>query len=126
MLGICSLRRWAAVMVAAMSLTGLPFAANLASGPAKNAPAANLTMDDILRQVDRGAKEFQSLTADIERTKVTVVVNDHSTESGQIRLRRDSKMRIDLTQPDPRTILRIGDKIYIYNPKIRRVEEYSL
>ena len=84
------------------------------------------TLNEILRQVDRGAKEFQSLTADVERTKVTVVVDDHSTESGQIRLRRDSKMRIDLTSPDPRTILRINDKLYIYNPKIRRVEEYAL
>jgi outer membrane lipoprotein-sorting protein len=53
-------------------------------------------------------------------------VNDKSTESGQILVRRDDKMRIDLTQPDPRTILRDGDKFYIYNPKIRRVEEYNL
>jgi outer membrane lipoprotein-sorting protein len=35
-------------------------------------------------------------------------------------------MRIDLTMPDPRTILRTGDKLYIYNPKIHRVEEYDL
>src|ERR1039457_7262645 len=35
-------------------------------------------------------------------------------------------MRIELTQPDPRTILRDGDNFYIYNPKIRRVEEYNL
>ena len=76
--------------------------------------------------MDRGAKEFQSLTADVERTKVTVVVDDHSTESGQIRVRRDGKMRIDLNSPDQRTILRINDKLYIYNPKIRRVEEYDL
>jgi outer membrane lipoprotein-sorting protein len=109
------------VLVAAVALGGLPF--TVARGAAQN-PA--WTLADILKQVDRGAKEFQSLTADVERTKVTVVVNDHSTESGQIRVRRDSKMRIDLTSPDPRTILRIGDKLYIYNPKIRRVEEYDL
>ena len=35
-------------------------------------------------------------------------------------------MRIELTQPDPRTILRDGDNFYIYNPKIHRVEEYNL
>src|ERR1039457_7279612 len=35
-------------------------------------------------------------------------------------------MRIELTQPDPRTILRDGDDFYIYNPKIHRVEEYNL
>jgi outer membrane lipoprotein-sorting protein len=57
---------------------------------------------------------------------VTVVVNDKSTESGRILVRRDDKMRIELTQPDARTILRDGDNFYIYNPKIRRVEEYNL
>jgi outer membrane lipoprotein-sorting protein len=57
---------------------------------------------------------------------VTVVVNDKSTESGKIYVRRDDKMRIELTQPDPRTILRDGDDFYIYNPKIHRVEEYNL
>jgi outer membrane lipoprotein-sorting protein len=62
----------------------------------------------------------------LERTKVTVVVNDKSTESGKIVVRSDDKMRIELTQPDPRTILRDGDNFYIYNPKIHRVEEYNL
>jgi outer membrane lipoprotein-sorting protein len=62
----------------------------------------------------------------LERTKVTVVVNDKSTESGKIFVRRDDKMRIELTQPDPRTILRDGNDFYIYNPKIHRVEEYNL
>ena len=104
------------------ALVSLPFAGPVAQGSAQGA----WTLADILKQIDRGAREFQSLTADVERTKVTVVVNDHSTESGQIRVRRDAKMRIDLTSPDPRTILRTGDRLYIYNPKIRRVEEYDL
>ena len=87
---------------------------------------SNWTLENVLKQLDAQAAVFHSLTADLERTKVTVVVNDKSTESGQILVRRDDKMRIDLTQPDPRTILRDGDKFYIYNPKIRRVEEYNL
>jgi outer membrane lipoprotein-sorting protein len=91
------------------------------------APAAPpLSLDDVLKQMDREQGQFQSLTASIERTKVTVVVNDHSTESGQIEIRRDGKMRIDLISPDQKTILRDGDHIYVYTPKIRRVEEYDL
>src|SRR6202158_1875678 len=86
----------------------------------------NGTLENILKQLDIQAGDFHSLTADVERTKVTVVVNDKSTESGKILVRRDGKMRIDLTQPDPRTILRDGDNFYIYNPKIHRVEEYNL
>jgi outer membrane lipoprotein-sorting protein len=86
----------------------------------------NWTLENVLKQLDTRAADFQSLTADLERTKVTVVVNDKSTESGQIFVRRDDKMRIEVTQPDARTILRDGDNFYIYNPKIHRVEEYNL
>jgi outer membrane lipoprotein-sorting protein len=89
-------------------------------------PQTNWTLDNVLKQLDTQASSFQSLTADLERTKVTVVVNDKSTESGQISVRRDDKMRIEVTQPNARTILRDGDNFYIYNPKIHRVEEYNL
>ncbi len=85
-----------------------------------------ITLDAVLKQLDAQAADFHSLTADLDRTKVTVVVNDKSTESGRIQVRRDDKMRIELTQPDERTILRDGDNFYIYNPKIHRVEEYNL
>jgi outer membrane lipoprotein-sorting protein len=88
--------------------------------------APSLSLNDVLKQMDREQGQFQSLTASIERTKVTVVVNDRSTETGQIEVRRDGKMRIDLISPDQKTILRDGDHIYVYTPKIRRVEEYDL
>ena len=84
------------------------------------------TLLGVVKQLDRSSKTFQSLKADIERTKVTVVVNDKSTESGQIFVRRDEKMRIEFTQPDPRTLLRTGNQVFLYNPKIKRVEEYDL
>jgi outer membrane lipoprotein-sorting protein len=87
---------------------------------------SNWTLDNVLKQLDTQAADFRSLTADMERTKVTVVVDDKSTQSGQIFVRRDGKMRIEVTQPDPETILRDGDNFYIYNPKIHRVEEYNL
>jgi outer membrane lipoprotein-sorting protein len=96
------------------------------AAPAVAQSRSSWTLEDVLRQLDHEARSFRSLTAHVERTKVTVVVNDRSTESGQIYVRRDDKMRLDLTQPDPRTILRNGDNFYIFNPKIKRVEEYDL
>jgi outer membrane lipoprotein-sorting protein len=93
---------------------------------AATSPQSNWTLDNVLKQMDAQAADFRSLTADMERTKVTVVVNDRSVESGRISVRRDDKMRIEVTQPDARTILRDGDNFYIYNPKIHRVEEYNL
>jgi outer membrane lipoprotein-sorting protein len=93
---------------------------------ASTSPQSNWTLDNVLKQMDAQAADFHSLAADMERTKVTVVVNDKSIESGRISVRRDDKMRIEVTQPDARTILRDGDNFYIYNPKIHRVEEYNL
>ena len=87
---------------------------------------ASMTIEEVLKQLDHEAKNFRSLTAGMERTKVTVVVNDKSVESGRILIRGDDKMLIELTQPDPRTILRTGDDLYIYNPKLKRVEEYNI
>jgi outer membrane lipoprotein-sorting protein len=112
--------------VIALLVVTLLVTAGLVSAPVVAAAQAPRNVEDVLKQLDREAREFQSLTADVERTKVTVVVNDHSTESGQMEIRRDNKMRIDLTSPDPRTILRDGDHLYVFNPKINRVEEYDL
>ena len=101
-------------------------AVSLALSPSGHAAQAALTVETVLKQLDREAKVFESLTADVERTKVTVVVDDRSTESGKMQVRQDDKMRIDLTSPDPRTILRDGDHLFIYTPKTRQVEEYDL
>ena len=88
--------------------------------------SARMTTDDVLRMMDSSAKSFKSLTADLENIKYTAVVKDTSTETGQIFVRRDQKMRIEIAQPDKRTILRSGDSLYVYTPKINRVEEYNL
>lgn len=87
---------------------------------------ANWTVNTVLSMMDRSAGDFRSLTANVEYMKYTAVVKDTSSETGQIFVRRDQKMRIDFTKPDQRTILRTGDSLYIYTPKIKRVEEYNL
>ena len=99
------------------------------AGPAQLAGgqgAGKLTLDYALSMMDRSAEDFKSLTAAIEHIKYTAVVKDTSTETGEIFVRKDSKMRIDFQSPDPRTILRNGDNLYIYTPKINRIEEYNI
>lgn len=88
--------------------------------------SGKLTLEYVLSMMDRSAEDFRSLTAAIEHIKYTAVVQDTSTESGEIYVRKDAKMRIDFQSPDPRTILRNGDNLYIYTPKINRVEEYNI
>ena len=88
--------------------------------------SGKLTLDYVLTMMDRSAEDFRSLTAAIDHVKYTAVVKDTSTESGEIYVRKDSKLRIDFISPDPRTIIRNGDNLYIYTPKINRVEEFNI
>jgi outer membrane lipoprotein-sorting protein len=84
------------------------------------------TTDGVLAMMDKSARDFHTLTADIEHIKYTDVVKDTSTETGKLLVRRDEKMRIEFFQPDRRTILRTGDSLFVFTPKINRVEEYDL
>jgi outer membrane lipoprotein-sorting protein len=84
------------------------------------------TTDSVLAMMDKSAKDFHTLTADIEHIKYTDVVKDTSTETGKLLVRRDEKMRIEFFEPDRRTILRTGDSLFVFTPKINRVEEYDL
>jgi outer membrane lipoprotein-sorting protein len=98
-----------------------PASRSIAQGQSRTATS----LDGVFRQMDGEAKNFHSVSADIERTKVTVVVNDRSTETGSIEVRGD-KMLLEMKVPDPRTILRTGDSLYVYTPGLKRVEEYNL
>lgn len=102
------------------------FVAGAHFGQATAQTPAKWTTQSVLGMMDRSAKDFRSLTADIENTKYTAVVKDTSTETGQILVRHDQKMRIEITKPEARTILRTGDSLFLYNPKLNRVEEYDL
>jgi len=96
-----------------------------APGSAQAQARPTHTLESVFHQMDAQAKDFHSVSADIERTKVTVVVNDKSTETGTIQVHGD-RMLLELKTPDPRTILRTGDSLFVYNPGLKRVEEYNL
>jgi len=89
--------------------------------------AQKWTLESVLDRMDAGARDFRTLTANVEHIKYTDVVKDTSAEAGQMWLqKKDEKMRIEFAKPDQRTILRTGNSLAIYNPKINRIEEYDL
>jgi outer membrane lipoprotein-sorting protein len=98
----------------------------LALPPLRAAQNAPRTVDSVLLLMDRSAQDFHSLTANLEHIKYTAVVNDTSTETGLLYFHKDDKMRIDILTPDKRTILRNGDSLFVYTPKVNRVEEFNL
>jgi outer membrane lipoprotein-sorting protein len=110
--------------IAALALiVSVFFSARVWAASAQN--HAPVTVESILTQMDAQSKTFRSLSADVERTKVTVVVNDRSTETGSM-LVSGEKMLLEMKVPDSRTILRVGDSLSVYTPGLKRVEEYDL
>ncbi len=83
----------------------------------------------ILSGMDEAAANFSSMAADLEYTKVTVLVDDRSTEKGKIYFQKDKgKLRVMLAfqEPAEKYVLFSDNKVSIYRPKIAEVEEYSL
>jgi outer membrane lipoprotein-sorting protein len=89
---------------------------------------ARLDLAQILSHMNESAKHLKTLTADLEYTKVTVLVNDFSTESGQMYFRNSKSpdILIDFKTPAPKVIVFKKDKAEIYQPKINQIQEFDL
>ena len=87
-----------------------------------------LDLNQVLSHMDQTAKRLKTLSADLEYTKVTVLVNDFSTESGEMYFRNSKTpdILIKFTAPAPKVILFRKNKAEIYQPKINQVQEFDL
>jgi outer membrane lipoprotein-sorting protein len=86
-------------------------------------------LKDVLANMDKAAASFQSVTAKIRKVAHTAVLNDDDVESGSMWMMREGKnlrMRIEFTEPDPRSVGFQGRRAEIYYPKINTVQEYDL
>ncbi|MGH9778110.1 MAG: LolA family protein, partial [Candidatus Acidiferrales bacterium] len=84
------------------------------------------TEDRILDQLNKTAERFQTLTSNLQFTKVTVVVNDTSTESGRLYFSKKGRILIEFLNPEPKEVLFTGNKAQIYFPKMSQVQEFDL
>jgi outer membrane lipoprotein-sorting protein len=88
--------------------------------------------DDLVSTIagmDAAAAKFSSVTGEIEYTKVTVLVNDFSTEKGKIYFEKSKgKLRVMLafTQPAEKYVLFSDGKVQLYQPRIAEVQEFTL
>ena len=85
-------------------------------------------LGEILARMNESAKRLKTVSANIEYTKVTVVVNDKATEFGEFYLRKGKNIEILLNfqKPDPKVILYRKNKAEIYLPKSNQIQEYNL
>ena len=94
-------------------------------------PAARAQSDlaSTIAGMDAASAKFASVTGDIEYTKVTIIVNDFSTEKGRIFFEKSKgKLRVMLafTQPAEKFVLFTDGKVQLYQPKIAEVQEFTL
>ena len=118
-----------------LALTCLPLAvallAPLRSTAFPRAPRRGKLPPDlsqILSRMNEEGKRLKTLSANLEFTKVTVLVNDKSTEEGRLFYRKGKtpEIRIEMERPETKVILFKKNKAEIYLPKINQIQEYSL
>jgi outer membrane lipoprotein-sorting protein len=100
-----------------------------ASSPAASQRKRKLTPDftEILSRMNDAAKNLKTLSADLEYTKVTVLVDDKSTETGRLYYGKSKKeILINITKPEAKTVLFRKNKAEIFLPKINQIQEYDL
>jgi outer membrane lipoprotein-sorting protein len=85
-------------------------------------------LGQILARMNDAAKRLKTVTANLDYTTVTVLVNDRSTETGMFYMRnpKNPEILIQFTQPDQKSFLYKHNQAEIYYPKLKRVEEYNL
>jgi outer membrane lipoprotein-sorting protein len=85
-------------------------------------------LTEILSHMDAAAGNLKTISANLEYTKVTVLVDDKAVQSGQLYYRKGkgTDILIDFKKPEPKAIAFRKDRGEIYNPKINQIDEFNL
>jgi outer membrane lipoprotein-sorting protein len=119
-----ALKIWFRVFLAVMMSLALAPPASARKGKHH----ADLTVTEVLSQMNEASKKLHTLSANLEYTKVTVLVDDKSTESGQLFYRRGKtpELRIEMQKPESKIIVFKKNRGEIFLPKINQIQEYDL
>jgi outer membrane lipoprotein-sorting protein len=93
------------------------------------AAQSSYTLDQVLSKMEEVGRVFRSMQANLERTKVTVIVNDRFVDSGTVYFtRRGSAPRImmEIARPEPTRTLIDQGKALLFFPRLEQVQEYTL
>jgi outer membrane lipoprotein-sorting protein len=93
------------------------------------AASGSTTAETVLSKLDAAAPSFTGMTANLTRVTYTKVLDEQTTESGTIALRKQGsgiQLLIKLEKPDEKLVSFRGRKAEIYYPKLKTVEEWDL
>src|SRR2546425_10196155 len=105
------------------------FCASLWLTPPSQAQPDGYTLDQVFAKMDEVQKRFRSAAADIERTHVTVLVNDKDVSSGKFyysRRGKEPRVKLELSKPMPQYLLIDKGKLQLYTPNLKQVQEASI
>ena len=84
------------------------------------------TQEKLVERLNQAHDSFRTLTAALQYTKVTVVVDDKSVETGRLYYSKDNRVLIEMLNPEPKEVLFTGNKAFIYLPKMSQIQEFDL
>jgi outer membrane lipoprotein-sorting protein len=86
------------------------------------------SLDAILQRMDDSARKFKSVSAKVHKSEYNAVIQDSSSEDGELHLRRGKSGLAGIVQfnaPDERTVHFSGHTVEIYYPKAKQVQVYD-
>jgi outer membrane lipoprotein-sorting protein len=98
---------------------------------ASAAPAVpNSVLQDLLARMDQAARQFQSMSATLNYTVHTQVIDDDTKESGTVVMKKmgpnQVQAKMDFAPPNQRSALFEGRKVQVYMPAINTLNVYEL
>jgi outer membrane lipoprotein-sorting protein len=115
----------ATIALLAASLSAIAAPVSTQGSPQSSSPK----LAEVLAGMDKAAASFTSVTGDLEYTKVTVIVNDHSTQTGKVFFEKaggKTRVMLAFTSPAEKYVLFSNSKVSMYQPKIAEVTEYEV
>ncbi len=90
--------------------------------------AAPLTAGEILSHMDDAARQVKTISARLTYTTVTVVVNDRSTQYGELFFRkgRHPEFLMRFSKPSLKELLFKRNRAEIYYPQLNQIQIYDL
>ncbi|HEY7334092.1 MAG TPA: hypothetical protein VH639_04350 [Bryobacteraceae bacterium] len=86
------------------------------------------SLDDVLARMDRAAKDFRSVAANLKKTVFTAVLNESTASTGELAMRRaknGNEALMKFSEPDPYQWYLSGHTAKRYSPRANTVEIYD-
>ena len=87
------------------------------------------TLDSTLNRLDKAGSQFKGMEAKLEYLKHTAIVNDDSTSTGSIKLKKSGTQilgLLDFEKPDKKKVSLNGQIVQVYLPNVNTVQKVDL